>query len=67
MNLMDKPFTRPEKDECLRMLDGNICRVCVSDDPIEVVRSLGFACDRISMLAYSRMLQLKEKGIVKEF
>ena len=40
------------------MLDGCICRVCVSDDPEEIIRMVGFANDYITMLAYSRMKQL---------
>lgn len=59
MRLLDKPFTETEKDNTLQMLDGCICRICVSDDPEEIVRMVGFANDYISMLAYSRMIQLK--------
>jgi hypothetical protein len=62
MKLMDKPFDRQEKDNALRMLDGCICRICVSDDPLEIVRMVGFANDYISSLAQSRMLKLKEDG-----
>ena len=51
MRLLDKPYTKEEKDGVLRMLDGNICRICVSDDEEEIVRMLGFANDRLSMLA----------------
>lgn len=60
MRLLDKPLTKAEKDNILRMLDGCICRVCVSDDPEEIVKMVGFANDYISMLAYSRMKQLKD-------
>ena len=60
MRLIDKPFTRQEKDNALRSLDGCICRICVSDDAEEIVRMLGFANDYLSMLAYSRMKQIKE-------
>lgn len=59
MKLLDKPFTKIEKDNNLRMLDGCICRICVSDDPEEIVRMVGFANDYISMLAYSRMIQIR--------
>lgn len=61
MRLIDKPFTKQEKDNTLSSLDGCICRICVSDDPEEIVRMLGFANDYLSMLAYSRMKQIKEK------
>lgn len=59
MMLLDKPFNKMEKDNTLQMLDGCICRICASDDPEEIVRMVGFANDCISMLAYSRMIQLR--------
>ncbi|MBQ7348174.1 MAG: hypothetical protein IJW55_09460 [Clostridia bacterium] len=62
MRLLDKPLERMSKEDALRLLDGNICRICVSDDPLEIVRMLGFACDRLSMLAQSRMLELKNES-----
>lgn len=62
MRLLDEPYTREQKDNALRMLDGCICRICVSDDAEEIVRMLGFANDYLSMLAYSRMKQIKAKG-----
>lgn len=61
MKLLDKPYTREEKEYTLRMLDGCICRICVSDEAEEIVRMLGFANDYLSMLAYSRMKQIKEE------
>lgn len=65
MRLIDEPFTKQEKDNMLDSLDGCICRICVSDDPEEIVRMLGFANDYLSMLAYSRMKQIKEdKAII---
>lgn len=60
MRLLDKPLTKAEKDNFLRMLDGCICRVCVSDDPEEILRMLCFANDYIGMLACSRMKQLED-------
>lgn len=62
MKLMDKPYNNIEKDNAVRMLEGCICRICVSDDPLEIVRMVGFANDYIAMLAQNRMMQLKEKG-----
>ena len=59
MKLLDKPFSKTEKDNKLQMLNGCICRVCVSNDPEEIVRMVGFANDYISMLAYSRMIQIR--------
>ena len=61
MRLLDKPYDRFHKDDALRSLDGCICRICVSDEPLEIVRMLGFANDYLAMLAQSRMLQLREQ------
>lgn len=61
MRLLDKPFTYAEKEDALRFIDGCICRICVSEDPLEIVRMFGFANDYLAMLAQSRMMQLKEK------
>ena len=58
MRLLDKPFDYREKEDALRSLDGCICRICVSEDPLEIVRMLGFANDYLAMLAQSRMMQL---------
>lgn len=62
MRLLDKPYTKHETRSTLDMLEGNIARVCVSDDPEEIVKSLGFAIDRLSMIAYSRIKELKERS-----
>ena len=57
MRLLDEPFNYLEKENALRSLDGCICRICVSEDPLEIVRMVGFANDYIAMLAQSRMMQ----------
>lgn len=62
MRLLDKPFNYAEKEDILRSLDGCICRICVSDEPLEIVRMLGFANDYLAMLAQSRMKQLEENN-----
>lgn len=64
MKLLDSA-SNFEKDFELRLLDGNICRICVSDDPLEITRMVGFACDRINMLAQYRMMQLQERRLSK--
>lgn len=61
MRLLDKPFNHLEKENAIRSLDGCICRICVSDNPLEITRMLGFANDYLAMLAQSRMMQLEEK------
>ena len=62
MKLLDKSFNYAEKEDILRSLDGCICRICVSDEPMEIVRMLGFANDYLAMLAQSRLMQLEEKN-----
>lgn len=62
MRLLDKPLTRKDKEDLIRMFDGNICRIMVSDDYEEIMSSLGFASDRIHMLAYSRILEIDSKN-----
>ena len=64
MRLLDKPFNYAEKEDALRSLDGCICRICVSEDPLESVRMVGFANDYVAMLAQSRMMQLEEQDDV---
>ena len=60
MRLLNKLLDKEEKEFLLDMLQGNIARICVSDDVEEVVAQLGFAIDRLSMLAYSRIKEIKE-------
>ena len=61
MKLLDKPLSREEVRSILDTLDGNISRICVSDDMEEIVKSLGFAIDRLSMIAYSRVKEISNK------
>lgn len=63
MRLLDKPLTPKERDDMQDMLKGNICRICVSDDPEEIIAHLGFAIDRLSMLAYSNIKEIKAKEL----
>lgn len=62
MKILDNPLSKIEKDDKLQMLNGCICRICVSDDPEEIVCMAGFANDYISMLAYSRMMQIRKQN-----
>lgn len=59
MRLLDKSLTTQEKRNELDMLEGNIARIAVSDSVEEVVAQLGFAIDRLSLLAYSRIKELE--------
>lgn len=66
MRLLDAPYSRQEKHNQLDMLHGCICRLSVSDDPVEVVRMLGFANDYLSMVAQSRIMELLQKEAADE-
>lgn len=58
MRLLDISYTKDKMRVELAMLDGNISRLCCSDDVEEILTSLGFAIDRLSMIAYSRVKAL---------
>lgn len=60
MKLLDKPLSNLEKENYIDTLQGNIARICVSNDVEEIVSSLGFATERLSMLAYSRIKEVKK-------
>lgn len=60
MRLLSEPLSRKEIKELLDLLDGNISRICLSNDPEEIMSSLGFAIDRLSMIAYSRFKERDE-------
>lgn len=61
MRLLHKPLDNKEKREMKELLDGNIVRIFLSDDVEEIVSQLGFATERLSMLAYSRVIELQQK------
>ena len=61
MRLLDKSLTTQEKKNELDMLEGNIARIAVSDFFEEVDSQLGFAIDRLSLLAYSRIKEIENK------
>lgn len=60
MRLLHKPLDDKEKREMKELLDGNIVRIFLSDDVEEIVSQLGFATERLSMLAYSRVIELQQ-------
>lgn len=61
MRLLDKPLSGQEIRVQLDMLNGNKSRILVSNDPVEIMSNLGFAIDRLSMIAYSRIKELNER------
>lgn len=58
MRLLDAPLNSKEKEQIIEMLKGNISRICVSDSLEEIICQLGFATDRLHLLAYSRIKSL---------
>ena len=58
MRLLDAPLNSKEKEQIIEMLKGNISRICVSDSLEEIICQLGFATDRLHLLAYSRIKTL---------
>ena len=63
MRLLDEPWSHLEIRGQLDSLNGNISRICVSDSAEEIISSLGFATDRLSMLAYSRIKEISSKEV----
>jgi len=63
LRLLDEPWSPLEIRSQLDSLNGNISRICVSDSAEEIISSLGFATDRLSMLAYSRIKEISSKEV----
>ena len=59
--ILDVPYTSQEKMDILKSIDGNIARISVSDDMQEILCHLNFAVDRLTSVAYSRMVELTEE------
>ena len=62
MKLLDKSLNQIEFDNCRRMLEGEINRIIISNNVEEIIALIGFACDNIHMLAYSRIKQINKEG-----
>lgn len=62
MQLLDNPLNYKEQTHLTDMLHGNIARICTSDNKTEILTSLGFAIDRLALLAYSRTLELTKRN-----
>lgn len=60
MRILDAPLNSKEKERIINMLEGNISRICVSNNSEEIICQLGFATDRLHLLAYSRIKKLNE-------
>lgn len=61
MRLLDEPLSREVIRNDVDSIQGNITRICLSNDPEEIISSLGFAIDRLSMIAYSRVKEISNK------
>lgn len=59
-------LSRPEKENVLRMLDGCICRICVSDDEHEIVRLIGSANHYLSQLGCNNISRIRRERSDKE-
>ena len=59
--ILNKPLTKTEKIYQLDMLQGNINRLAVSQDIVEITQMLNFSVDRLTLIAQSRVLELRDK------
>ena len=59
--LLNKPLSQTEKRYLLDMLQGNINRISLSQDIVEISQMLNFAVDRLTLIAQSRVLELRDK------
>ena len=59
---LNKPLTQTEKRYQLDMLQGNINRILASQDIVELSQMLDFAIDRLTLIAQSRLLELRDKN-----
>lgn len=66
MRLLDKPLSIDEFNNEFNMLQGNINLICLGESVTEVIKMLGFAVDRLNLLAYSQILELKSVSKVDE-
>lgn len=58
---LNKPLTHTEKRYQLDMLQGNINRISASQDIVEISQMLDFAIDRLTLIAESRTMELRDK------
>lgn len=58
---LNKPLTQTEKRYQLDMLQGNINRISVSQNIVEIALMLDFAIDRLTLIAQSRAIELRDK------
>ena len=61
MRILDKPLSDIKFTDERDALKLHEYRMCVTNDVGELIQQLGFAVDRLNLLAYSRYLGLKER------
>lgn len=59
--ILNKSLSQTEKRYQLDMLQGNINRLAVSQDIVEISQMLNFAVDRLTLIAQSRIIELRDK------
>ena len=59
--MLDKPLSTTERHNAFDMLRGCCNRICVTDDPKELINLIGSAHYYVNLLAQSRILQLSEE------
>lgn len=65
MTLSEERMTEQQKRNELDMLNGNICRICITDDLQELLNQFGFAVDRIQRLVVNTRNRLFENRFSK--
>lgn len=60
MKLLIKNLKDSEIQQLIDLVEGNVARLVLSNEPTEIISSLGFAIDRLSTIAYSRIKEIEE-------
>ena len=55
-------LTYHEKDNVLRMLEGCINRICVSNDPLEIVRLMSSANHYLAQLGCNSLIRISQNA-----
>lgn len=61
VQILNKPLTQTEKRYQIDMLQGNINRLAVSQDILEIAQMYDFAVNRLTLIAQSRAIELRDK------
>lgn len=58
--MSDRIMSDIERRNTIDQLHGNICRICVTDNPTELFSMLEFAYDRLLLLSNNRLNELNQ-------